>query len=132
MDMHRVTLPNGVALRPSPAADDARRRETVGPGYLCYEAREPARGLYDLALVGTKTLREFDRADLPAPRLYSPAEIKELRLRSRASQSVFAAYLNVSVSTVRKWEIGDKKPRGAACRLLDLIDRKGLEALERD
>ena|SRR5688572_11929561 len=99
---------------------------------LLYELREPVRGLYDLVLADAKTLRDFDLARLPPLRAYSPVEIKELRLRTRASQAVFAAYLNTSVSTVRKWEIGDKKPRGAAVRLLDLIDRKGLEALEVD
>ena len=97
-----------------------------------YEIHDPARGLYDLVLVDTKTLRDFDFAQLPPLKPYSPAEIKELRLRTRASQAVFAAYLNTSVSTVRKWEIGDKRPRGAALRLLDIIDRKGLQALEVD
>ena len=99
---------------------------------LFYEIREPARGLYDLDLVDTKTARDFDFAQLPALRLYTPAEIKELRLRTRASQAVFAACLNTSVSTVRQWESGAKKPRGAALRLLNMIDRKGLTVLEID
>ncbi len=99
---------------------------------LVHEVREPVRGLYDLALADTKTLRDFDSAQLPPLKAYSPMEIKELRLRTGASQAVFAAYLNTSVSTVRKWEIGDKKPRGAALRLLNIIDRKGLKALEVD
>jgi putative transcriptional regulator len=42
---------------------------------------------------------------------------------------VFAAYLNTSVSTVQKWEIGEKKPSGPALKLLDIVDRKGLKAL---
>jgi putative transcriptional regulator len=33
------------------------------------------------------------------------------------------------VSTVQKWENGEKKPSGAALRLLSVIDRKGLEVL---
>jgi putative transcriptional regulator len=99
---------------------------------LVYGICEPVRGLYDLVLVDTKTLRDFDFAQLPPLRGYSAAEIKELRLRTRSSQAVFAAYLNTSVSTVRKWEIGIKRPRGTALRLLDLIDRKGLKALEAD
>jgi putative transcriptional regulator len=45
------------------------------------------------------------------------------------SQAVFAAYLNASISTVQKWENGDKKPSGAAARLLSVIERKGLEVL---
>ncbi len=96
------------------------------------ELHEPARGVYDLDLADAKTLRDFDPAQLPAPKPYSPAQIKELRLRNRASQAVFAAYLNTSVSTVQKWEIGNKKPRGPALRLLSIVDRKGLQALAID
>jgi putative transcriptional regulator len=35
----------------------------------------------------------------------------------------------MSVSTVQKWEIGEKKPSGPALKLLDLVQRKGLKAL---
>ena len=34
-----------------------------------------------------------------------------------------------SLSTVRKWEVGDKKPGGPSLKLLNLIERKGLEAV---
>ncbi len=37
--------------------------------------------------------------------------------------------LNTSPSTVRQWEIGEKQPSGPSLKLLNLIDRKGLEAL---
>jgi putative transcriptional regulator len=30
---------------------------------------------------------------------------------------------------VQKWEIGEKKPSGPSLKLLNLIDRKGLEAV---
>jgi putative transcriptional regulator len=33
------------------------------------------------------------------------------------------------VSTVQKWEIGEKRPGGTALKLLDLIERKGLDAV---
>jgi putative transcriptional regulator len=36
---------------------------------------------------------------------------------SRVSQAVFAALLNTSVSTVQKWEIGQKRPTGTALKL---------------
>jgi putative transcriptional regulator len=42
---------------------------------------------------------------------------------------VFAAVLNTSIFTVQKWEIGNKRPSGLSLRLLNLIDRKGLEVL---
>jgi putative transcriptional regulator len=30
---------------------------------------------------------------------------------------------------VRKWELGDKHPSGPSLKLLDLLERKGLEAV---
>jgi putative transcriptional regulator len=47
------------------------------------------------------------------------------------SQSVFAAMLNVSVSTVQKWEspTAGKPPHGAAVRLLQILESRGIEAL---
>jgi len=60
---------------------------------------------------------------------YDAARIRELRESLRLSQSILAAVLDTSVSTVRKWEIGDKKPSGPSSKLLDLIERKGLEAV---
>jgi putative transcriptional regulator len=52
-----------------------------------------------------------------------------LRQRHKLSQAVLAAVLNTSLSTVRQWEIGDKHPSGPSLKLLDLLDRKGLESL---
>jgi putative transcriptional regulator len=42
---------------------------------------------------------------------------------------VFAAYLNTSPSMVQKWEQGQKHPNGPSLKLLNLVDRKGLEVL---
>ena len=75
------------------------------------------------------TLREFDALCLPPIKEYSAAQIRRLRQRTRASQAVFAACLNTSASTVQKWEQGQKRPNGPSLKLLDLVDRKGLDAL---
>ncbi|MDR2213239.1 MAG: helix-turn-helix domain-containing protein [Pseudomonadales bacterium] len=45
------------------------------------------------------------------------------------SQAVLASVLNTSVSTVRKWEIGDKRPSGPSQRLLNIIEHKGLDVV---
>jgi putative transcriptional regulator len=47
-------------------------------------------------------------------------------LRANISQAVLAAVLNTSVSTVQKWEIGEKQPNGPSLKLLSLIERKGV------
>ena len=54
---------------------------------------------------------------------------KSPREQTRLSQAAFAVVLNTSLSTVQKWEEGDKKPGGASLKLLNLIARKGLEAV---
>lgn len=93
------------------------------------EMLETARGLYDLGAIDAQTMRRFDSLRLTAVKIYRPADIKRLRLKARASQAVFAAYLNTSVSTVQKWEIGEKKPGGPALKLLNIVERRGLRAL---
>jgi DNA-binding transcriptional regulator YiaG len=60
---------------------------------------------------------------------YIPAQIKGIRLRFKASQAVFAAYLNTSPSTIQQWKRGQKHPNGLALKLLSLVDSKGLQAL---
>ena len=77
----------------------------------------------------TKTMHEFDALCLTPVKNLSAAQIKRLRTRNKASQAVFAAYLNTSPSTVQKWEQGQKKPNGPSLKLLNLVQDKGLEAL---
>jgi len=88
-----------------------------------------AQELHDAGLMDEMTMREFDALCLPPITQYSASQIKQIRTRSKASQAVFAAYLNTSRSTVQKWEQGVKKPNGAALKLLNLVDRKGLDVL---
>jgi putative transcriptional regulator len=88
-----------------------------------------AKGLHGAGVMDTKTTLEFDALCLPPLQDYSADQIKRLRLRSNTSQAVFAAYLNTSTSTVQKWEQGVKHPNGPSLKLLNLVDRKGLEIL---
>lgn len=46
---------------------------------------------------------------------------------ARVSQAVFARLLNTSLSTVQKWEIGQKKPTGTALKLLHLVQKRGIK-----
>lgn len=90
---------------------------------------ETAKGLHKAGVMDTTTMREFDALCLPPVKSYTANQIKKLRLRYKASQAVFAAYLNTSPSTVQKWEQGQKKPNGPSLKLLNVVDQKGLEAL---
>ena len=90
---------------------------------------ETAKGLHDAGIMDDMTMREFDALCLPPVKTYRPGEIKQIRLRYRVSQAVFAAYLNVSKTSVASWESGGKKPGPTAVKLLNLVDRKGIEAV---
>lgn len=60
---------------------------------------------------------------------FDAARIKALRERFKLNKSVLAAALNTGPSTVRKCEGGDKCPSGPSLQLLDLFERKGLDAV---
>ena len=88
-----------------------------------------ARGLHKAGIMHGGTMREFDALCLPKVRDYTAMQIRRIRERNNASQAVFAAYLNTSVSTVQKWERGQKRPHGPSLKLLSMVDSKGLQAL---
>ena len=90
---------------------------------------ETARDFYTAGVMSEQTMRDFDALCLPAIKHFSGVQIRRLRKRNKASQAVFAAYLNTSVSTIQKWEQGQKKPSGIALKLLNLVDRQGLALL---
>lgn len=71
---------------------------------------DTAKGLHRAGVMDQVTLREFDQLCLPPVEPLQPEKIKHIRETSRVSQAVFARLLNTSVSTVQKWEIGQKKP----------------------
>lgn len=85
--------------------------------------------LHDIGIIPTKTMREFDESCLVEVKAMSPRRIIEVRTTAGVSQAVFAKYLTVTTGTVSKWESGKKHPSGPALKLLDLIARKGLEAI---
>ena len=96
---------------------------------LLTEIHETATALHRSGAIEKQTMREFDALALPQVRDLSAKQIRILRARTGMSQAVFAAFINTSVSTVQKWEIGEKKPSGPSLKLLNVIDQKGIEAL---
>jgi putative transcriptional regulator len=93
------------------------------------EMHETASGLHKTGLISLRRMAEYDALRNLDVQDMTPKKIKLLREKEHISQAVFAAVLNTSVSTVQKWEIGDKKPSGPSLKLLSLIERKGLEAV---
>lgn len=93
------------------------------------EVQESATGLLNAGLISKREMAKFDALCALKVTPLTPRKIKLLRKKSNMSQAVFAALLNTSVSTVQKWELGDKHPSGPSLKLLSLIERKGLEAV---
>lgn len=96
---------------------------------ILQSVHETAKGLHEAGVLDTRTMREFDLLCLQPVRNLNAAQIRRLRTRNRVSQAVFAAYLNTSLSTVQKWERGQKKPNGPSLKLLNLVEQRGLEVL---
>ena len=83
---------------------------------------ETVQGLVDLGLPTTFTKKQLDELGVVIPEVeVSPARIREIRLKTRLSQTVFAEALNVSVSAVRQWEQGKRSPSGSTKVLLELL-----------
>jgi putative transcriptional regulator len=90
---------------------------------------DTVKGLHKAGVMDLVTLREFDLLCLPQIDPLEPEKIKQIREGSNVSQAVFAAVLNTSLSTVQKWEIGQKHPTGTALKLLHLVRERGLDSL---
>ncbi len=90
---------------------------------------ETANDLHKLGFIDKRKMRNFELLCLEPIPEYNSERIRALRDHLQLSQAVLAAVLNTSLSTVRKWEIGDKHPSGPSLKLLNLLDRKGLEAI---
>jgi len=54
----------------------------------------------------------------------SASDIQQIRKTLKVSQSVFAKLLNVSLSSVRQWEQGLRKPSGSTMILLELLQKE--------
>jgi putative transcriptional regulator len=90
---------------------------------------ETARGLYRVGLIDRVTMREYDSLCLQPIEPLEPENIKQIRENANVSQAVFASILNTSLSTIQKWEIGNKRPTGTALKLLHLVRDRGLDAV---
>jgi len=85
-------------------------------------------------LIGTAThekitVRLLGPQALSTARPISGEEIRSLRESAKLSQAVFARYLNLTTGYISQLERGAKQPKGPALALLNVIRRKGFEAI---
>jgi putative transcriptional regulator len=75
------------------------------------------------------TVDKLQALNIPEVKALTAKDIKRLRAKMNASQGVFARYLNVNPSTLQKWEQGTVSPQNAALKLLNLIQKHGVNIL---
>lgn len=80
-------------------------------------------------LVDEITMKNIKSLCVPEVKEYTPKKIVSIRKKFKLSQAALANIFNISLSTVQKWEQGQKRPTGASKKLLDIVERKGLSAL---
>ena len=98
------------------------------------EIVDVARALHKIGAVSNAelaktTMKMLGKDALPKVRAMTPAEIVAVREQTGFSQSVLAGYLNVAASTVSQWERGERRPTGAALKLLHIVKTNGIGAL---
>lgn len=90
---------------------------------------ETAQGLHSAGGLDAATMHDIRTICLPPIKQFTAQQIRRLRRENEVSQAVFAAYLNMNPSTVRRWESGQQSPNGPSLKLLNLVDQKGLNIL---
>jgi putative transcriptional regulator len=110
-----------------------KARAKKGNSRLTRELLETAR---DMRAGGVLTKSAHDKITMrhagiasAVPVTLTGKEIKSLREKANLSQAVLATYLNVTAGYISQLERETARPKGAALVLLDVIRRKGLEAI---
>lgn len=93
------------------------------------EMTDTVKGLHKAGVITKKSMEEFEALKHLEVKPMTAKRIKQLRNKTHLSQAVFALAINTSLSTIQKWEAGDKRPSGTSLKLLSLIERKGLEII---
>ncbi len=96
---------------------------------LMKEAHQMATDLFGSGIITLATMNEFDALCLTETHELSAPKIKRIRISSGVSQAVFAKVLNVSSAAIKQWERGERKPSGAALKLLNLVESKGIHII---
>jgi putative transcriptional regulator len=121
MTRKRSTTQSGSASLKKSPKKDRYRSPTLR------SVHKTAEGLYVAGLMSKKTMKHFDEGCLTPVKPLTASEITAIREREDVSQSVFARYLGLSITTISQWERGEKKPQGASLKLLTLVAKNGLD-----
>jgi putative transcriptional regulator len=104
------------------------------PSKLAEAILEMADDQYRVGLMDEKTyrtiiVRHLGKAALANTKPISGKQVLAMRKRADLSQAAFARYFNRTRSYISHLERGTKQPKGPALVLLNVIKRKGFEAI---
>ncbi len=108
--------------------------KTKKPSHLTKALLETAADMHNVGILNDTdynkiTMRHLGKERMATAEPLTAEDIRKMRERARMSQAVFARHLNVTTGYVSQLERGAKRPTGAALVLLNVIRRKGMEAI---
>ncbi|HZB87899.1 MAG TPA: helix-turn-helix domain-containing protein [Terracidiphilus sp.] len=86
-------------------------------------------GIMDDATYRKITVRHLGRQAEQQSQPISPRQIRALRERANLSQAALASMMNLTVGYLSQLERGVKEPKGPSLALLNIIRRKGIDAI---
>ena len=110
-------------------------RKNKADSRLAEALAETADGMFRLGIMDEKTHRRITARRLPESErsievpVPSSEDIRAMREKANMSQAVFARRLNVTPGYISQLERGVKRPTGAAVVLLNLIRKRGIDAI---
>jgi putative transcriptional regulator len=95
---------------------------------------ETAEGMHRIGILDDEeyskiTARHLGEESRPTAKPISSTQIRKMREKANLSQAAFARYLNLTTGYISQLERGAKQPKGPALALLNVIRRKGFEAI---
>ena len=107
--------------------------EIINANRLTEALLETAKDMREAGILGEAAYQKITMRHLgpqrPTMEPLTGEEIRMLRERARMSQSVFAHYLNLTAGYLSQLERGIKHPTGSVLALLNVIQRKGMDAI---
>ena len=111
------------------------KTEKNKPSRLTKALLETAKDMKEAGVLGKAAYEKITMRHLSLKdknKLIEPLTGKDIRMireQAHLSQAVFARYLNLTVGYLSQLERGIKHPTGAALALLNVIHRKGIDAI---
>ena len=87
---------------------------------------------FEKLIESVKQATRIRRGEMKAGKVFhfSPADIKDIRLKLKQSQAEFALMIGVSLATLQNWEQGRCFPEGPARALLKIAAEKPEAVIE--